>query len=50
MVQPGEMVTIELSAQDQLGNYREAVWSLSRPGQETVSCGGDITLRSTRMW
>ena len=35
-VQPGESVTIVLEAKDQLGNPREAVWSVSRPQQDTV--------------
>ena len=35
-VQPGESVTIVLEAKDQLGNPREAVWSVSRPQEDTV--------------
>jgi predicted outer membrane repeat protein len=38
-VQPGELVRINLSARDQLGNYREAVWSLTRPGEEGTILG-----------
>ena len=37
VVQPGEIVPIVLFATDQVGNYREAVWSLEAPAQETVS-------------
>ena len=36
-VQPGETVSISLLARDQLGNSREAVWSLEAPGQDAVS-------------
>ena len=35
-MQPGEIVPIVLFATDQVGNYREAVWSLEAPAQDTV--------------
>lgn len=37
LVQPGEILSITLYATDQVNNTREAVWSLSSPGVNTVS-------------
>lgn len=37
LVQPGETLPINLLAIDQVGNSREAVWSLEAPQQEAVS-------------
>ena len=37
LVQPGETLPINLLAIDQVGNSREAVWSLEAPAQEAVS-------------
>ena len=37
LVQPGETLPINLLAIDQVGNSREAVWSLEAPQQAAVS-------------
>ena len=37
LVQPGETLPINLLAIDQVGNSREAVWSLEAPRQDAVS-------------
>ena len=37
LVQPGETLPINLLAVDQVGNSREAVWSLEAPMQAAVS-------------
>ena len=36
IVQPGEIVSIDLYAIDQFGNYQEAVWSVEAPGLQAA--------------
>lgn len=36
-MQPGEFLQIDLLATDQLGNSREAIWSVEAPSQDPVS-------------
>ncbi|KAL5515915.1 hypothetical protein EMCRGX_G001160 [Ephydatia muelleri] len=37
IVQPGEIVSIDLYAIDQFGNYQEAVWSVEAPGLQAAN-------------